>query len=94
MVSVRPWYNGIMKNKTTVIASIVLGILFLALAFYYWMTPADLLPHFMPGYDAALSTVHFKHGLGAFILAIAAFILAWFKSGAKDGKDLPKEDKA
>jgi hypothetical protein len=81
-----------MKNKTTVIVSIVFGILFLALAFYYWMTPADLLPHFMPGYAPGLATVHFKHGLGAFILAAAAFIFAWFKSGAKDGTNLPKED--
>jgi amino acid permease len=71
---------------------VVLGILFLALALYYWIVPADLLPHFMPGYDAALNTAHFKHGLGAFILAAAAFIFAWFKSGAKDGKALPKED--
>jgi hypothetical protein len=81
-----------MKNKTTVIVSIVLGILFLMLAFYYWSTPADLLPHFMPGYDAALNAVHFKHGLGAFILAAAAFIFAWFTSGEKNALDLPKED--
>ncbi len=81
-----------MKNNPTVISFVVLGILFLALAFYYWMTPADILPHFMPGYDPSLSTIHFKHGLGAFILAVAAFIFAWFKSGEKDPKDLPKED--
>lgn len=81
-----------MKNKIAVIVSIVAGILFLALAFYYWITPADLLPHFMPGYDAALTSVHFKHGLGAFILAVAAFILGWFKSGPKNAEDLPKED--
>ena len=81
-----------MKNKTIAIISVVLGILFLALAFYYWSTPADLLPHFMPGYDATLSTVHLKHGIGAFVLAAAAFIFAWFTSGEKDGKDLPKED--
>jgi hypothetical protein len=81
-----------MKNKTTVIISTVFGILFLMLAFYYWSTPASLLPHFMPGYNAALATPHFKHGLGAFILAAAAFIFAWFKSGEKGAKDLPKED--
>ena len=75
-----------MKNKTPVVVSVLAGIVFLVLAVYYWMTPADLLPHFFPGYSPTLTTIHFKHGLGAFIFAAAAFILAWFKSGKKNSQ--------
>jgi hypothetical protein len=70
-------------QKTLVIGSTTLGLIFLVLAVYYWMTPAGSLPGFMPGYIDSSTHVHFKHGLGALILGIACFIFAWFKSGPK-----------
>ncbi|HUD05790.1 MAG TPA: hypothetical protein VMR18_02660 [Candidatus Saccharimonadales bacterium] len=62
---------------------VILGLIFLALAIYYWVTPAGSLPHFMPGYQAGSKHVHLKHGLAALVLAIGCGILAWFQSGKK-----------
>ena len=70
-------------NKKLGVAAVVLGILFLGLAIFYWMTPASALPSFFPGYDPAMAGVHFKHGLAALILAILLFIYAWFATGKK-----------
>jgi len=69
--------------KTLGIIAIVLGIVFLALAFVYWTTPASGLPHFFPGYDSALAAVHFKHGSAALILVVLLFIFAWFATATK-----------
>ena len=73
-------------NKPLVIVLSVLGLLFLALAFFYWFTPAGLLPHYLPGYEAGVSAVHVKHGLAALIVALALFVFAWFESGKKKSK--------
>ena len=72
-----------MNTKTISVGAIILGILFIILAIIYWITPAGSLPHFIPGYIADSTTIHFKHGLGAFILGLGAFAYAWFKSAKK-----------
>ena len=69
-----------MKNIRGLIAVLV-GFVFLGLALLYWLTPAGGLPTFVPGYEAGVSTVHFKHGLASLILGGALFIYAWFQSG-------------
>ncbi len=61
----------------------ILGLALIVLAFVYWFTPANSLPSFLPGYDPALTRVHLKHGIGAFVLGLAAFAYAWFASGKK-----------
>jgi flagellar basal body-associated protein FliL len=71
-----------MKKALTPIL-IIIALVLLALAIYYWVTPAGSLPHSFPGYVAGSKHVHLKHGLAAFILAVAAGILAWFVSGNK-----------
>jgi len=63
--------------------AIVLGIVFLGLAFIYWTTPAASLPAFLPGFDPAMTGIHFKHGLAALILAVLLFVYAWFATGKK-----------
>lgn len=70
-------------NKRLAVAAIVLGIVFLGLSFVYWTVPASGLPSFLPGYTPGLATIHFKHGLVSFILAILLFIYAWFATGKK-----------
>lgn len=70
-------------KKTLNIVLVVLGVLFLFLAFVYWSTPANALPSYLPGYDPSMMTAHFKHGLAALILALAAFIFVWFNTGKK-----------
>ena len=72
-----------MNKKIIVSGAVILGILFIALAIMYWMTPAGSLPAFMPGYSVGSATVHIKHGIGACILGLALFAFAWFKSGKK-----------
>jgi len=67
-------------KKGLMIVFLVLALLFLAGAIYYWVTPAGSLPHHFPGYEAGSTHVHLKHGLASFILAIGFGILAWFSS--------------
>jgi hypothetical protein len=70
-------------KKPLNILGIVLGIAFVALAAVYWTTPANALPSFFPGYDPALSVIHFKHGLGALIVGAALLVWVWFRTGKK-----------
>ncbi len=65
------------------IVAIVIGLVCLYVAFVYWTTPANALPSFFPGFDPTLAGVHTKHGIAAFVVAIALFIFAWFESGKK-----------
>lgn len=73
-----------MKRPLVVISG-VLGVIFLCLAIYYWVTPAGSLPHSFPGYQAGSTHVHLKHGLAALILALGCGVLAWFSMGKKPG---------
>lgn len=81
-----------MKRPQTIILG-VLAVLFLALAVYYWVTPAQSLLHFMPGYEAGATQTHFKHGLAALILAIGCGVLVWFTTGKKPAASAPTEQK-
>ena len=69
------------KNTSVMALSGIVGILLLIVAFVYFTKTADQLPSFFPGHDVTLTTKHIKHGIGAFLLAIASFVLAWFQSG-------------
>ena len=55
----------------------------LVIAFVYWIEPARSLPGFFPGHEAGSSHHHVKHGIAAFLLGIAALVLAWFQSGPR-----------
>lgn len=70
-------------NKPLVLVLSLLGIVFLIGAIYYWVTPANTLLPFLPGYDTASMHPHIKHGLAAFVLAIGCGIVAWFSMGKK-----------
>jgi O-antigen/teichoic acid export membrane protein len=61
-------------------SAVLAGILSIGLAIYYWMTPAGALPTFIPGHEAGVTTVHFKHGLGMLIIGVGLFVYAWFAS--------------
>jgi amino acid permease len=69
-----------MTSKPIVWGSVVLGIVLVGISAVYFTHAANTLPHYFPGYNAGVSKAHFKHGLGAVILAIGLFIFAWFKS--------------
>ena len=73
-------YTFTMNNKTIAWLSGIIGMLLIALAIYYWLTPAGSLPTFLPGYEQGVTAVHVKHGLASLIVGFLALILAWFKS--------------
>jgi len=73
-----------MNNKTIIMSlAIVLGIVFILAAVVYFITPAQSLPVFMPGYEAGLTRVHLTHGVGSLVLGLGCFVFAWFQSGRK-----------
>lgn len=78
-------------RKLINVLAVIAGIVLVALAIYYWATPADALPHFFPGYDAAKAVPHFKHGLGSLILGLGAFAYAWFATGKGKKRTLEAE---
>jgi hypothetical protein len=71
------------NDRLWVMLSIVLGIILIIIAVIYWAEPASSLPSFFPGHTAGSSHHHVKHGIAAFLLGIACFVFAWFKSGPK-----------
>ncbi len=69
--------------KPLVPVAIVVGILFLVVAYLYATHAAQALPAFLPGYKAGDTHPHTKHALAAFVLALGSFVFAWFQSGPK-----------
>jgi hypothetical protein len=57
----------------------ILGVVFLALAALYGLTPAGSLPTFIPGYEAGSDHVHMTHALVSLIVALLLFVFAWFQ---------------
>jgi hypothetical protein len=71
------------KNTALVVASLVAGVVLIALAFLYWIEPASSLPSWLPGYAAGSPHHHVKHGIAAFLVGIACLVFAWFRSAPK-----------
>jgi hypothetical protein len=80
-------------KKSYVPVLIILGLIFLALAIYYWVTPAGSLPSGFPGHEAGSAHHHFKHGLAALILSAGCGVWAWFASGTKPNSEQNTEKK-
>jgi hypothetical protein len=64
----------------------MIGVVFVAVALVYWLTPAGGLPHFLPGFEAGSDHVHLTHALGALLVALGLFAIAivWFQLIAED----------
>jgi len=69
------------KQLTAGIA-ILIGVLLLAAAVIYFITPAGSLPGILPGHEAGVTTPHTKHGILALALAVCAFVAARFFYGS------------
>jgi hypothetical protein len=67
-----------LQVRTVTVLLVVLGVALVALAVFYFVTPAGSLPSFLPGHQAGSSHHHTKHGLAVATLAVAAWIGAWF----------------
>jgi hypothetical protein len=71
--------------KPLVLVAGILGLVFLVVAIVYAVTPAGSLPGFFPGHatdaaSAAGAVKHYKHAIGAIIVALVLFAFAWFQS--------------
>ena len=66
--------------KPLVLVAVVLGVIFLGLTVYYFVTPAGSLPTFMPGYASGVAAHHSKHAIASLAVALVLFALAWFQS--------------
>ena len=65
---------------------VIFGLVFIATALVYWMTPAGGLPRFLPGFEAGSDHVHLTHALGSLLVALALFAIAivWFQLRSED----------
>ncbi len=70
-------------NKGLIVIIVLVGLIFLVLAAIYFITPASSLPTFLPGYEASLTKIHYKHAIGSLFLALATFAFVWFQTGKK-----------
>ena len=71
------------KDNYLVWAAVVVGIILILISLTYWVEPAKSLPSFFPGHQAGSAHHHAKHGIAAFLLGLACFAFAWFRSGPK-----------
>ncbi|HEY1457940.1 MAG TPA: hypothetical protein VGF15_05440 [Solirubrobacteraceae bacterium] len=73
--------------RKLIIPAVVLGVVLIAIAIVYFVTPEHSLPSFFPGHASASSPEanhhHSKHGIAALVVALACFIFAWFQTGPK-----------
>ena len=69
-------------KRLTAGVAILVGVLLLAAAVTYFITPAGSLPGFLPGHEAGVTTPHTKHGILALALALCAFVAARFFYGS------------
>jgi hypothetical protein len=75
--------------KPAVIGSVIIGLLFLAIAVVYFTQPAGSLPSFLPGHLAGSLHKHTTHGILALALGVGFFVAAWFQSGPKTSMKSP-----
>ncbi len=73
----------VQNNRLLVWLAILLGIVLIVVAVVYWAEPAKSLPSFFPGHHAHSNHHHTKHGIAAFLVGLACFAFAWFRSGPK-----------
>ncbi len=71
------------NSRVLIILAGLAGIALLVVAGVYLAEPAKSLPSFFPGYDAASTHHHTKHGIAALAVALGCFAFAWFQSGPK-----------
>ncbi len=76
-------------TKPGVIGSVIIGLLFLAVAVIYFTQPAGTLPSFLPGHLAGSMHKHTTHGILALALAVGFLVAAWFQSGPKTSVGTP-----
>jgi hypothetical protein len=74
------------KNRNLILPAVVLGVVLLVVAVIYFADSASSLPSFFPGHESTTTSHHHvKHGIAALVVALGAFVFAWFQSGPARG---------
>jgi len=68
------------------IGAVATGVFLIGLAVVYFITPANHLPSFIPGFDTTITRHHFTHGIASLFLGLGAFVFVWFTSGKKSSE--------
>jgi uncharacterized membrane-anchored protein YitT (DUF2179 family) len=69
------------NDRLLALIAVAVGIVLIAIAVVYWALPAKSLPGFFPGHQAGSNHHHVKHGIAAFLVGLACFVFAWFRTG-------------
>ena len=76
------------NSRAVVLLAVLVGVLLLVVAGIYFAEPAHSLPSFFPGHVGANSSEyghhHVKHGIAALVVALGAFVFAWFATGPRE----------
>ena len=80
---------GMRNDRLLVAVAVVLGVVLIVVAAVYWVEPAKSLPGFFPGHQGGSGHHHVKHGIAAFLVGLACFAFAWFRSGPKRAPAAP-----
>lgn len=56
----------------------LVGVLLIVVGAIYLLVPADSLPAFFPGADAAIPRIRLKHGLASGAVGIVLLAIGWF----------------
>lgn len=70
-------------NKALSFLAAVIGVILVGVAVVYFLTPANSLPAFLPGYDPAIAKTHLKHGVAALVLGVGFAASAWLARAKK-----------
>ncbi len=57
---------------------VLLGIVLLVVAGFYFVFPADQLPGFFPGHEDGVARIHYKHGVVAAAAGIVLLVAGWW----------------
>jgi hypothetical protein len=71
------------NDRLLPLAAVIVGTILIVVAIIYWVEPAKSLPSFFPGHQSGSDHHHVKHGIAAFLVGVACFVYAWFKTGPK-----------
>jgi hypothetical protein len=56
----------------------LLGLILIAIAVMYCVLPADQLPGLLPGHQAGVTRMHYKHGIVSGAVGIVLLLAGWY----------------
>jgi hypothetical protein len=56
----------------------LLGVILIAVAVVYFTVPSDSLPGFLPGHEAGVTRMHYRHGMASAVAGIILLAVGWW----------------